>query len=106
MGDGAPVTVTVTARPAGVTGGPDYKIGVPGVTGDGCGVVLVDQCKVQGKCEILIADATGPMKYATVQYSWSFTDTGFTGLSTAVVPPSQSLDGGCAENADVSGVRR
>lgn len=105
-GGGDPITVTVTQRPAGVTGGPDYKIAVPGITGDGCGVSLVEQCKVQGKCEILIADATGPMQYGTVQYSWAFTDTGFTGLSTVSIPPSVSLDGGCTGSADVSGVRR
>ncbi len=95
-----PVTDTLTKLPDG-----RYRLEIQGTTG-GCDLDLVDTCKVQGKCFLDVKDVVNPGDRGTVQYSWSFTRDGFSGLSAVTVPPAASLPAGCSATAKVIGKRR
>ncbi len=53
-----PVVDTITARPPGTTGGPDFFLQITGTQG-GCPLnrVAGSACKVQGKCDVQLIDA-------------------------------------------------
>lgn len=82
-----------------------YGLEIQGTTG-GCVLELVEACKLQGKCDLAITDAIDPGDRGTVQYSWTFTQDGFTGFSAVTVPPAKSLPDGCSGTASVTGTRR
>lgn len=106
-GAAGPVTDTITARPPGATG-PDFLLEITGLQG-GCALNYVagEACKVQGKCDLQITDALDPNNATgTVQYSWTFTNSGFTGTSTETIPPAKSLPKGCSTQETVTGTRQ
>ena len=103
-----PVVDTITARPPGTTGGPDFYLQITGTQG-GCPLnrVAGSACKVQGKCDVQLIDALDPNNaMGTVQYSWTFDANGFTGTSTVIVPAAKSLPKGCTAQASVTGKRQ
>jgi hypothetical protein len=96
----APVTDTITKLPDG-----RYRLEIQGTTG-ACDLDLVGACKLQGKCGLSINDPVTPGDTGTVQYSWTFTPTGFTGFSAVTIPPAKGLPDGCSGTANVTGTRR
>jgi hypothetical protein len=100
-----PVTDTITAR---TETPPDFNLEIQGFTG-ACSLTRVagEACKVQGKCDITVTDAIDPANATgTVQYSWTFTNTGFSGTSAVTIPPGKSLPNGCSGRASVTGTRQ
>jgi hypothetical protein len=95
-----PVTDTISRNPDG-----SYLLEVQGITG-GCRLEQVETCKLQGKCDVDIADATTQITTGTAQYSWTFRRDGFDGFSTVSIPPARSLPNGCTGSARVTGARR
>jgi hypothetical protein len=53
-----------------------------------------------------VTDALNPNDRGTIQYSWTFTGSGFAGFSAITVPPTKSLPDGCSATAKVTGTRR
>lgn len=95
-----PVTDTITKLPDG-----RYRLEIQGATG-ACDLDLVETCKLQGKCQLAISDATNPDDVGTVQYSWTFHNMGFNGFSAVAIPPAASVPKGCTATARVEGTRR
>lgn len=95
-----PVTDTITKLPDG-----RYRLEIQGL-GGACDLELVATCKVQGKCDIAVTDAIEPGASGTTQYSWTFSKTGFTGISAVTIPAAKSLPDGCSATVQVTGTRR
>lgn len=95
-----PTTDTITKLADG-----RYRLEIQGTTG-ACDLEQVEMCKLQGKCDIAVSDALTPGERGTVQYSWTFTATGFTGFSAVTVPRATSLPNGCSGTASITGTRR
>jgi hypothetical protein len=53
-----------------------------------------------------VTDATGPDKRGTLQYSYTFNQTGLSGIVSMSLPPAKSLPNGCKGTTKVSGTRR
>lgn len=97
--------VTLTPRPAGATG-PDFALEMQGLSG-ACAVNQSDTCKLDGKCDVTIIDATDPANnIATLQITWTFTESGFSGLNSGSFPAAKSLPRGCAFTSKANGTRR
>lgn len=98
-------TVTITARPPGMTG-PDFAIELQGAQG-ACAGTLVEACKVQSKCDYNLTDAVDPKNSTgTVQFSWTFDATGFSGLNAGTFPAAKSVPGGCTFSSNATAKRR
>jgi len=96
-----PTTWTISSDGAG-----GYVVETAGIKG-GCTAQPVNACKVQGKCDVIVADPIDPAKnQGTIQYSWTFKDGGFTGSTVIFAPASAALKDGCSSEYVSTGVRR
>lgn len=94
-------TVTITAN------GGSYVLQLAGVTGGCIATQVGSACKLQADCPVTITDAIDPTNATgTFQYSWTFTESGFTGLTTVNAPPAKSLPDGCSATDSSTGTRR
>lgn len=94
-------TVTITDL-----GGGEFGLEFLGVKG-GCVARKVGACGLQAKCDITLTDASDPRdSAATVQYSWAFDSSGFTGSAALAFPATKSLGPACTGNYKQSGRRR
>ena len=86
--------------------GDAYGVEIQGLSG-GCIADPVGTCKLQGKCDLAISDATDPSNArGTAQYSWTFTGSGFSGSMAISIPPAASLPGGCSGSSRQTATRR
>lgn len=93
-------TVTISA----VQGA--YAVELQGGTG-ACRGDLVEACKLQTKCDVDILDATDPaQRTGTLQFSWTFSQGGFTGLNAGAIPPATSVPKGCTFSSNATATRR
>lgn len=94
-----PVTDTFEVK------GDEATLTIQGVQGGCTGKIA--GCKWTASCQTRVLDALDPNDdQGTVQYSWTFSKTGFTGTSAISVPPAVSLPKGCRAIARVTGTRR
>lgn len=85
--------------------GTSATLSVQGLSGTCSGPV--DRCTWTASCQVMVTDATDPTNSTgTIQYSWAFTSTGFTGTSAVSIPPARSVPGGCSGIFKVSGVKQ
>jgi hypothetical protein len=102
---GAQQVVTITAKPPGLRG-PDFAIEIQGASG-ACAGDIVDACTVQTKCDLNVTDALDPNNATgTLQFSWTFSATGFEGLNSGALPPAKTAPKGCTFTSRAVGVRR
>jgi hypothetical protein len=86
--------------------GPNYTVAIQGLQGL-CAAQPAGTCKVQGKCDVLVKDATDPVNnMGTFQFAWTFDSGGFKGSATVAIPDSVSLPGGCSGSVAQTGQRR
>lgn len=97
-----PVTDTFVANSDGsvtllIQGLPDFH----------CTGKVDSACKWTAACTSLVTDATSSSQNeATLQYSYSFSASGLTGIVSESFPPAKSLPNGCRGTVKVSGTRR
>ena len=86
--------------------GDAFTLQFPGVSG-GCRLLSVggDATKLQGKCTILVGDATTADDAITAQYSLDFVSDGFSGTSAVHLPPAKSAPTGCDGVLAITGKR-
>lgn len=100
-GEGGDTTYTITATPGEAA---DYRLEIQGTTGE-CTLDEVGTCGAQGKCGVTVTDATTPGETGTIQFSWRFSKTGFTGRGIVQLPKAQSLPNGCRGEYDQTATR-
>jgi hypothetical protein len=109
--DESPGTVTVSAAQGSTT---DFIVEFQGVSG-GCDAQrLGSECKLQGKCDLTIANPADPRDAAgTLQFSWTFDAAGLKGTSTLSLPATAGAAGadagvtpGCGAEYSSAGQRR
>lgn len=99
-GPGGNPTYTISDRGDGT-----YALEVPGLQG-GCVLEDIGQCKAQGKCDLTLLDAADPANATGgVSLSWTFTEAGFTGSNSLVLPPAKSLPEGCTSRYSLAASR-
>jgi hypothetical protein len=104
-GEGPPTTLTITERPPGATG-PDFAVEMSGLQG-GCAANKTSACQIQTKCDVVLTDATDPANnVATLQFSWTFTESGFSGLNSGAFPAAKTLPRGCNFTSKATASRR
>lgn len=95
-----PVTYTISAD------GPNYTVAIQGTQGL-CAAQPAGACKIQGKCDVKISDATNPANgTGTFQFAWSFDTNGFKGSATVQIPDATSVPGGCSGSVSQTATRR
>ena len=95
-----------TISPAPDGSGADYVVEITGIQGR-CALNEIAACKAQGKCDLDVGDATDPAnRTGTFQYSWTFSEGGFTGTATLIVPDAKSLPGGCRSSISQNASRQ
>lgn len=100
-GEAGETTYTITATPGGAA---DYRLEIEGTTGE-CTLDDVGTCGAQGKCGVTVTDATTPGETGTIQFSWKFSKTGFTGRGVVQLPAAASLPNGCRGEYDQTATR-
>lgn len=97
---GPPVTITIT--PSGET----FAVEMQGAQG-GCTATVPEACKLQTKCDLVETDAIDPgNRVGTLQFSWTFNATGFSGLNSGSLPPAGSLPKGCTFQSSATATRQ
>lgn len=83
-----------------------YAVELQGGTG-ACRGDRIEACKLQTKCDVNVVDATDPaQRTGTLQFSWTFSQDGFTGLNAGSVPPATSVPKGCTFSSNATAKRR
>jgi hypothetical protein len=98
-GDGGQATYTISRNGAG------YALEVPGLQG-ACSLEDIGGCRAQGKCDIVLTDATDPANaVGGVSFAWTFSASGFTGVNTLVLPAAKSMPDGCQSRYALTATR-
>lgn len=99
-GPSEPVTDTFTTLPDG-----RVKLEIQGLP-DLVPIGTVNGCTWTAANSFTITDATTAEKTGTVQYSYTFTRSGLSGIVSQSIPPAASLPAGCRGTTKVTGTRR
>ncbi len=107
QGDGAPTTVQVSAAPPELADQGDYVWSFAGAVGQ-CALKRVSpgSCKLEGLCPLTITDATTADNQGQILISWTFSASGFQGVSTLTAPPFTDHPQGCTQTARNAATRR
>lgn len=96
-------TIQISAAEPG--SGADFLYTVQGTTGR-CPLSRVGTCKVEGTCPLTVFDATTANNQGSVQASWTFTKSGFSGVTGLTLPPFKDNPQGCVQTAKNTATRR
>ncbi len=99
-GGGEPVTDTFTTLPDG-----RVKLEIQGLP-DLVPVGRLNGCQWTAALRFIATDATGPENVGTLQYSYTFTRSGLSGILSRAVPATPGLPNGCRGTVRVTGTRR
>ena len=96
-----PTTVTITK-----SADDSYAIELEGLPG-ACHGDLIAGCKLQTKCDLQLKSPLDPTRRTgTLQISWAFNSSGFTGSTSASYPPISQAPKGCDATTADTGKRR
>ncbi len=93
-----PSTVTLTKDAAGAG-----TVSLESAALGGACPLVLDGCKASGKCEVRAK--TGEA-LATLQVSWTFTDTGFTGFASVFTAKHPKTGKSCTANYRTTGAKK